>query len=72
MPVNSLPIFILIAVFLAALLQIQIFEIAFVKIGLTPEVASLLVLGTLLGSGINLPVYSVQSKEASHLVTLPN
>ncbi|HEY8157836.1 MAG TPA: DUF1614 domain-containing protein [Methylobacter sp.] len=72
MPVNSLLIFFLIALFLAAMLQVHLFEIAFVKLGLTPEVASLLLLGTLLGSGINLPVYSVHTKEAGHLVMLPD
>jgi len=44
------------------------FEIAFIKLGLTPEVASFLLLGTLLGSGINLPLYSLHTKETGHLV----
>jgi uncharacterized membrane protein len=72
MPVNSLLIFFLISLFFVALLQIHIFEIAFVKLGLTPEAASFLLLGTLLGSGINLPLYSLHTKETGHLVMSPD
>jgi len=72
MPINSLMIFFLISLFLVAILQIHIFEIAFVKLGLTPEVTLFLLLGTLLGSGINLPVYSLHTKEGGHLVILPD
>jgi len=71
MPVNSLFIFFLISLFFVALLQIHIFEVAFVKLGLTPEVASFLLLGTLLGSGVNLPVYSLHTKASGHLVMSP-
>lgn len=72
MPVNSLIIFFLIFLFFVALIQIHIFEIAFVKLGLTPDVAAFLLLGTLFGSGINLPLYSVHTKEAGHLVMSPD
>jgi uncharacterized membrane protein len=71
MPVNSLLIFFLISLFFAAMLQIHLFEIAFVKLGLSPEIASFLLLGTLLGSGINLPLYSLHTKESGHLVMSP-
>jgi uncharacterized membrane protein len=72
MPVNSMFIFFLISLFFVALLQIHIFEIAFLKLGLTPEAASFLLLGTLLGSAINLPLYSMQTKETGHLVMSPD
>lgn len=72
MPVNSLFILFLISLFFVALLQIHIFEIAFVKLGLTPEAASFLLLGTLLGSAINLPLYSLHTKETGHLVISPD
>ena len=71
MPVNSLLIFFLMTLFFAAMLQVHFFEIAFVKLGLTPEAASILLLGTLLGSTINLPVYSLKTKESGHLVMSP-
>ncbi|MGZ8946979.1 MAG: DUF1614 domain-containing protein [Methylococcaceae bacterium] len=72
MPVNSLLLFFLISLFFVALLQIHIFEIAFVKLGLTPEIASFLLLGTLLGSAINLPLYSLPTKQTGHLVISPD
>ncbi len=72
MPINSLMVFFIISLFLVAILQIHIFEIAFVKLGLTPETALFLLLGTLLGSGINLPVYSLHTKEAGHLINSPD
>ena len=59
------------ALFFAAMLQVHFFEIAFVKLGLTPEAASILLLWTLLGSTINLPVYSLKTKESGHLVMSP-
>jgi len=68
MPFNSLAIFFLISLFLVALLQIHIFEIAFAKLGLSPEVSLLLLIGTLLGSGINLPVYAIRTKQSGHFV----
>ncbi len=71
MPINSLLIFFLIALFFTALLQVHIFEIAFAKLGLTPETSLFLLLGTLLGSGVNLPLYSVNIKETGHLVMSP-
>ena len=60
------------SLFFVAMLQVHLFEIAFVKLGLTPEAATLLLLGTLLGSGINLPVYSLHTKESGHLVMSPD
>ncbi|MEY3808646.1 MAG: hypothetical protein RI893_1622 [Pseudomonadota bacterium] len=68
MPIISLLIFFMISLFFAAMLQVQLFEIAFGKLGLTPEFSLFLLIGTLLGSGINLPIYSLHSKETGHLV----
>ena len=72
MPIISLLIFFLISLFFAAMLQIQLFEIAFGKLGLTPEFSLFLLIGTLLGSGINLPIYSLHSKETGHLIMSPD
>jgi uncharacterized membrane protein len=72
MPVISLLIFLLMSLFFAAMLQIHLFEIAFGKLGLSSEVSLFLLLGTLLGSGINLPVYSLKTKESGHLVMSPD
>lgn len=72
MPIISLLLFFLMSLFFLAMLQIHLFEIAFEKLGLTPEISLFLLIGTLLGSGINLPVYSLHSKETGHLVMLPD
>lgn len=71
MPVISLAIFLLISLLFMAMLQIQIFEIAFAKLGLTPEETLLILVGTLVGSGINLPVFTLKTSESGHLVDLP-
>jgi uncharacterized membrane protein len=71
MPVNSLMVFFLAAMFFAVMLQIHLFEIAFVKLGLTPETTLFLLLGSLFGSGINLPLYSMQTNETGHFVITP-
>jgi uncharacterized membrane protein len=72
MPINSLMILFLITVFFAAMLQIHLFEIAFAKLGLAPEVTLFLLIGSLLGTGINLPIYSLRTREAGHLVMSPD
>lgn len=72
MPINSLMIFFLITVFFAAMLQIHLFEIAFTKLGLAPGATLFLLIGSLLGTGINLPVYSLRTREAGHLVMSPD
>jgi uncharacterized membrane protein len=64
MPIISLAIFFLIALFFIALIQVEFFEIAFAKLGLSPEASILVLVGTLVGSGINLPVYALKTKES--------
>jgi uncharacterized membrane protein len=72
MPIISLLIFFLMSLFFAAMLQVHLFEIAFEKLGLSSEVTLFLLIGTLVGSGINLPVYSLHTKETGHLVMSPD
>lgn len=72
MPVNSLLLFFLILLFFAALLQVHVFEIAFAKLGISPEVSLLLLIGTLVGSGINLPLYSVHTRQSGHFIVSPD
>lgn len=71
MPIISLVIFLLMSLLLMAMIQIQFFEIAFAKLGLTPEATLLLLFGTLIGSGINLPLFKLKTREMGHLITLP-
>ena len=72
MPVISLVIFFLLALFFVAMIQVHLFEIAFEKLGLTPEVSLLLLIGTLVGSGINIPLFSLRTKTTGHLVMSPD
>ncbi|MGR8931382.1 MAG: DUF1614 domain-containing protein [Gammaproteobacteria bacterium] len=71
MPLISLMVLILLSLFLFAMIQIHVFEIAFAKLGLAPQTALTVLLGTLLGSGINIPLFRLKIKEAGHLVTMP-
>jgi len=61
MPPLYLLLFLVLGVFLATIIQLQLLSIAFQKLGLSPHGALLLMLGTLLGSSVNIPVASVAS-----------
>ena len=56
MPPLYLLLFLVLGVFLATIVQLQLLSIAFQKLGLSPHGALLLMLGALLGSSINIPV----------------
>lgn len=71
MRINSLMIFVMLGVFLIALLQVHIFEIAFAKLGVSPEFSLFLLIGSLVGSGINLPLFVMDVKETGHLIAEP-
>ncbi|MBS4052541.1 DUF1614 domain-containing protein [Methylomonas rivi] len=71
MPAISLMLFFLMSVFLVAMIQVQFFQIAFAKLGLTPEATLAVLIGTLLGSGINLPIFKLKIQHTGHLVALP-
>ena len=59
MPKATLYVILLIftGIFLVALIQVGAITIAFDKLGISPRVGILLLFGSLIGSGINLPVY---------------
>lgn len=57
-------IFILALVFLVSFVQVGLISIAFDKLGLSPESAYLLLLCTLVGSLINLPLFSLKADSA--------
>lgn len=71
MPAFSLMLFLFISLMLVAMVQIHIFEIAFAKLGLTPEATLMVLVGTLIGSGINLPIFRIKTQETGHLVVGP-
>ena len=57
----QLAILLLVLLVLIAVVQIGLIRIAFDKLGLSPQSAMLLVLCSLLGSAINLPLFSVRT-----------
>lgn len=71
MRINTLLIFFMLSMFFAAMLQVHLFEVAFAKLGLTPDVSLWLLIGTLVGSGINLPLYRLPTETAGHFVITP-
>ncbi len=71
MPAFSLMLFLFISLLLVAMVQIHFFEIAFAKLGLTPEATLMVLIGTLIGSGINLPLFKIKTQETGHLVVGP-
>lgn len=55
-------LFLLAIVFLVAFVQVGLVTITFGKLGLSPESAFLLLVASLFGSGINLPLFSVRAQ----------
>jgi uncharacterized membrane protein len=51
-------VFLLLLLFLFALIKVGLITVAFSKLGLSPGAAFLLLLGTLVGSAVNLPLYT--------------
>lgn len=56
MPPLYLLLFLVLGVFLATVIQLQVLSIAFEKLGMSPQGALVLMVGILLGSGVNIPV----------------
>ena len=75
MPIPPTPlrllIFILILAFLVGFVQLGLISIAFEKLGLSPESAYLLLMCTLLGSMVNLPLFTLKADGASPPETPP-
>lgn len=53
--------FLILAVFVVAFIQVGVISIAVDKLGLPPEALFLLLFGSLLGSGINLPLFTMRA-----------
>ena len=60
-------LFILALVFLVSFVQVGLISIAFDKLGLSPESAYLLLMCTLIGSLINLPLFSLKTDSAAQI-----
>ncbi len=64
LPFSPLPLFVFLFVigFLAAVVQLGALTIAFDKLGLSPGTALLLLLASLFGSAVNLPLFTIASQ----------
>lgn len=71
MPIIPLMLLLAISMVMVAMIQVEFFEIAFAKLGLSPHTTLMILVGTLIGSGINLPIFKIKTQESGHLVTLP-
>lgn len=62
-----MPIIMIIALIFLLMVQVQIFEIAFIKLGLEPSTSVIILISSLLGSAINIPLFSLKTHSNSHL-----
>jgi uncharacterized membrane protein len=67
----QLALFLFILGSLLLMLQLQLFSIAFERLGLSPQSAFLLLISSLLGSMINLPLFSMRSELPSEPLPQP-
>ena len=67
MPLTPLLMFALfgLLVFLFVLIQVDVLSFAFAKLGLSPQTGMLVLFGSLLGSGINIPLFSLPAEGGS-------
>ena len=56
-----MPVIIILALIFLLMVQIQVFEIAFIKLGLEPSTSIFILLTSLLGSAINIPIFSLKT-----------
>ena len=52
-------------VFLFVLIQVDVLSFAFVKLGLSPSTGMLVLFGSLLGSAVNIPLFTLQAEEGA-------
>jgi uncharacterized membrane protein len=73
MPVRTALLILMLLAFLFTLVQIQVLQFAFEKLGLTPGNAMVILFATLFGSGINLPLFSIKNEIQTPLpeISLP-
>ena len=65
MPPRYLLLLVFLGALLATVIQLEIISIAFQKLGLSPRSALLLMLGVLVGSGINIPLGTITARPAA-------
>jgi len=70
-PGPSFLLLILLSAFLLAIVQVQVLTIAFEKLGLSPGAASFVLIAALLGSLVNIPLFSLRSRTTEPPPELP-
>lgn len=71
MPARTALLILFLLAFLFTLVQIQVLQFAFEKLGLTPGNAMVILFATLFGSGINLPLFSMKTESKMPLPDIP-
>lgn len=71
MPVRTALLFLMLLAFLFTLVQIQVLQFAFEKLGLTPANAMAILFATIFGSGINLPLFSIKTEIQMPMPDIP-
>lgn len=62
-----MPVIMIMALIFLLMVQFQLFEIAFIKLGLEPRSAAIILISSLLGSTINIPLFSLKTHANSQL-----
>lgn len=72
-PFRPIPFLFAIAllIFLLAMVQVGLISLAYEKLGVSLEGAMLLLFGSLLGSAINIPLFSIRAEAPTHTPELP-
>lgn len=64
-------LFFFVLVFLLTFIQLQLITLSFQKLGLSPEATLLMLIGSLLGSWINIPLFSVPADRPPEVIETP-
>ncbi len=64
-------LFFFLLVFLLTFIQLQLITLSFEKLGLSPQATMLMLLGSLLGSWINLPLFSMRADPPPEVIETP-
>ncbi|BCX81184.1 hypothetical protein MIT9_P0762 [Methylomarinovum caldicuralii] len=64
-------LFFFLLVFLLTFIQLQLITLSFERLGLSPTATLLMLLGSLLGSGINIPLFSIRAEPPPEVIETP-
>ena len=64
-------LFFFLLIFLLTIIQLQLITLSFERLGLSPAATLLMLLGSLLGSGINIPLFRVRTEPPPEVIETP-